>query len=196
MTLRKRKKEMPMRLMRTLRYLVLALVAAAVLMPNRAWALNEILAQTKEEMKLQYDVSVRDLGNGRVFVFLTLADAGRLKPLRSVELEIPGRDVDKNGGVAPELHLSLATGEVDGGAGGGGKQTGFELTKELAERAEIWLTAAQLDGKQMALTGYVYRIPIAPYMKSALSATTRPIAAPAGGVGAAPPAAGAPERKN
>ena len=53
-----------------------------------------------------------------------------------------------------ELHLSLATGEVDGqAAAGGGKQTGFELTKELAERAEIWLTAAQLDGKQMA-TGY------------------------------------------
>src|SRR3954469_8375954 len=113
MTLRTRGKEIPVNLMRTPRYLVLVLVAAAaaVLMPNRVKATSEILGQTKEELKLKYDVSVRDLGNGRVFVVFTITDEGRLKPLRSVDLQIPGKEQDKdaNGGIPPELALSLAT---------------------------------------------------------------------------------------
>lgn len=177
--------------MRTIRWTVLVGVAV-VLMASHAWALDEILGQTKEELKLKYDVSVRDLGNGRVFVFFTITDAGRLSPLRSIELQIPGRDKDKEGRYPPDLALSLATRKTDGG-----EQTGLELTKKLAGRAEIWLTAAQLDGKQMPLTGYVYRIPLAHFMKNALAAPAAP--APRTEPGGAPPAAPAPaasERKN
>src|SRR5689334_1502173 len=112
--------------MRTIRWQVLVLIAAAVvLLSNRAWGENAILGQTKEQLKLKYDVSVRDLGNGRVWVFFTITDAGRLSPLRSIELQISGKDKDKNGAVAPDLALSLATRKTDAG-----EQTGFELTKE------------------------------------------------------------------
>ena len=41
-----------------------------------------------------------------------------------------------------------------------------ELTRELAERAEIQLRTSSLDGKQMPLTWYFHTIPIAPHLKS------------------------------
>ena len=186
-----------MKLKPALRYSLLLLVAALVLMPNRTRAQYAILGQTKEELKLKYDVSVGDLGNGRVSVIFTIADEGMLKPLTSVDLQIAGRDKDKNGAVAPELCLSLAMQDAHETAGIIGKRTRFELTRELAERAEIWLMAAHLDGKQMPLTGYVHRIPIEQYMKNATTAPAT--AAPGPEPAAAPRAAPAPpasERKN
>jgi len=156
------------------------LLAVLFLLAGHVSGLNMILNKTQEELKLKYDVSVRDLGNGRVWVTFTITDEGSLKPLRSIELQIPGKekDKDKNGGIPPELALSLATKDL-GPELPGGKTTGFELTKELAERAEIWLMAAQLDGRQLALTGYVYRIPLAEYVKKAATAAPAPAPAPA-----------------
>jgi hypothetical protein len=179
--------------MRTLGHSAAVLAIAFVIgSAGRAWALRGILGQSKDELKLKYDVSVRDLGNGRVFVRFALADEGRLKPIRSVDLEIPGtdKDKDKNGGIPPELSVSLAMSPADGT-----QVTQFELTKELAQRAQIWLISPALDGKDEGLSGVIHIIPITKYMNAAAAAET-----PAAKSEPAPPTpAGAPaaaERKN
>ena len=174
---------------------VVLFAATTALTPNHARAMSEVFDQSKkDELKLKYQVSVTDLGNGRVFVTFTIADEGRLEPIRSVDLEIPGRDKDKDGWVAPELHLSLAVRKTDAGAKIQGKQTDFEITKDLADRAEIWLTADQLDGKREPLTGYAHSIPIAPYLKSAQKTGANPADRRAGSPAAPTPPAS--ERKN
>ena len=136
----------------------LIVFVAIVLAASLAWAMGEIFSgDTKEELELEYDVSVKDHGTGRVTVTLTIADQGRLKPLRSVGLHIPSRD----GNGYFDLSLSLATSEVDG------KQVvSVHLIRELAERAEIWLSTGFLDGKQEVLTSYHHVIPIAEYLEN------------------------------
>lgn len=135
-----------------------AVFAAIVLVAGLAWAEGLGLGQTKEQLKLQYDVLLVDHGTGRVTVNLTIADQGRLKPLKSVELVIPSKD----GTGFVDLALSLATREVDGKL-----LASVHLARELAERAEIHLTTSSLDGKKEALTWYYHVIPIARYMKTA-----------------------------
>ena len=135
--------------------------AAIALTVNLAWAAGFGLGQTKEQLKLKYDVSVKDHGTGRVTVTFTLADEGRIKPLNSVNLSILSKDKHKDGGYMSDLSLSLATRKVDG------KQVAsVHLKKELAERAEIQLRTSTLDGKMEALTWYYHVIPIAKYMKN------------------------------
>lgn len=139
-----------------------AIVFAVIALPaSLVWALGFQLGETKEQLKLKYDVSLKDHGTGRVTVVLTIADQGRLKPLNSVDLVVPGKDRNKDGSGYLDLSLSLATREVDG------KQVArVHLIRELAERAEIRLRTSRLDGKREALTSYYYVIPIAEYLKS------------------------------
>jgi len=146
--------------MRTLR-LSSMVFAAIVLAANRAWALGFRLGETKEQLKLDYEVSVVDHGTGRVTVTLTIADEGRLKPLRSVDLDFPSKDKHKDGGYMADLWLSLATKKVDGKL-----LVSVHLKRELAEQAEIHLKTGSLDGKREALTWYYHAIPIAKYMKN------------------------------
>jgi len=146
--------------MRTLRLSSMA-VAAIVLAANLAWAEGFGLGETKEQLKLDYEVSVVDHGTGRVTVTLTIADEGRLKPLRSVDLNFPSKDKHKDGGYMVDLSLSLATEKVDGKL-----LVRVHLKRELAERAEIDLNTLSLDGKQEALTWYYHPIPIAEYIKN------------------------------
>jgi hypothetical protein len=162
-------------LMRTLR-LTLMVLAALILTADRSWGMDEILGQTKEELKLEYDVTVQDHGTGRVTIVLTLADEGRLKPLNAVELMIPM----EQGSGSVDLSVSLATREVNGK-----RVARVHLKKEWAERAQIWLMSSSFDGKQLAMTGYIHPIPIAKYLKNAPAAAAKPAPAPA----AAAPAA-------
>ena len=138
--------------------LSLVVLAAMVLTPNLAWALGFELGETKEQLKLKYDVAVADHGTGRVTVTLTLADEGRLAPLdRGVGLVIPSKD----GTGYVDLSLSLERRKVDG------KQVmSIHLQRELAERSEIHLKTETLDGKQLIETWYYHRIPIAEYLKA------------------------------
>ncbi|MHC4403878.1 MAG: hypothetical protein ACYTG0_29830 [Planctomycetota bacterium] len=130
--------------------------AAIVLSANLAWAEGFGLGETKEQLKLKYDVSLKDHGTGRVTVNLTIADQGRLKPLNSVDLVIPSKD----GTNFVDLSLSLATRKVDGKL-----LVRVHLIRELAERAAIQLRTSSLDGKQEALTWYSHAIPIAEHLK-------------------------------
>jgi hypothetical protein len=162
--------------------LPLMTVSLLLLASGRACALGEILGQTKEELKLNYEISVYDHGTGRVTATLTIADEGRLAPLDSVELCIPAKEKKKDGGQFMDLVVSLDMQKSDDG-----KRTArIHLNKELAERAQIWLTTSTFDGKRQPLTRFHHVIPIANYLQiSKQAAAKADAAAPAT---AAPPA--------
>ncbi len=118
------------------------------------------LGESKEELKLDYEVSIKDHGTGRVTVVFTLVDEGRLKPITSVDLSILSEKKHKGGGHMSDLSLSLATRKVDG------RQVArIHLRKDLAEKAELHLTTGTLDGKRERMTWYFYAIPLADFMK-------------------------------
>lgn len=140
--------------------LLLFVIAVISLPASVAFALGFDLGKTKEQLELEYDVSVVDHGTGRVTISFTLADPGRLKPISSVQLVIPSEEKNSSDGSLVDLSVSLATREVDG------KQlASIHLKKEWAERAEIHLNTSHLDGKSQPLTWYYHSIPIARYMK-------------------------------
>jgi hypothetical protein len=123
-----------------------------VAMAQAAWALGLKLSQTKDQLKLKYDVAAQDHGTGRVTVTLEIRDEGRLKPLSEVELVVPGQD----GTGYLDLAVPLELRETDGK-----KVTRVHLKRELAERAEIQLKTRHMDGKETPLTWYYHSIPLA-----------------------------------
>lgn len=160
---------------RSLRGLVLALFAAVAIAgtAGRSWAIGFVLSQTKEELKLKYDVAVEEHSSGRVTVVLTLADEGRLKPLDDVQLVIPGQEKNADGGHWMDLVVSIDMRQADDG-----KHTGrVHIRKELARRAEIQLNTHTMDGKLDPLTRLHHVIPIAKHLKHA-AAPTAPASEP------------------
>ena len=183
--------------MRTLRWSAVALAVAVVTWSaGRAWGIGFILGESKEELKLKYDVAVEHHGTGeqstgRVSVVFTLEDEGRLKPLDAVELVIPGKEKNPDGSYWMDLVVSIDMVKTDGG-----KRVGrVHVLRELAERAEIQLNTHTMDGKRDGLTRLHHVIPLAKYLKDAPvpAAAPAPAKAPAG----QPPAAAPPatERK-
>ncbi|MEX2176288.1 MAG: hypothetical protein WD872_18140 [Pirellulaceae bacterium] len=136
----------------------LPLVALAIFVSaaTHVWALGFQLSETKEQLKLNYEVTAQDHGTGRVTVVLTIADEGRLAPLdRGVDLVIPSQE----GTGYVDLSLSLERKSVDG------KQVvRVHLKRELAKRAEIQLKTNTLDGKQSPRTWYYHSIPLADHL--------------------------------
>lgn len=167
--------------------LAIVIVAGAVIWTTgRAWGIGFYLSQTKEELKLKYDVAVHDYGNGRVSVEFTLEDEGRLKPLDEVQFLIPAKQPDAQGGYTADLLFSMNMVK-----GADGKRVGrVSILRDLAERAEITLNTHALDGKTDMMTRLHHAIPLAPYLKklppAAPAATTNRAAA------TAPPASAPP----
>jgi hypothetical protein len=149
---------------RARRYAAMVLVAATVVWTaGRAWGIGFILGETKEELKLKYDVALKDHGTGRVTIVLTLADEGRLKPLDEVQLAIPAREKRKDGGHWMDLVVSIDMIKAEGG-----KRVGrVHILRELAERAEIRLNTHTMDGKPDLETRLHHVIPIAKYLRDA-----------------------------
>jgi hypothetical protein len=135
-----------------------SLVAFAVLVSTAqpVWALGFKLGEAKEQLGLKYDVASVDHGTGRVTLSLTITDEGKLLPIDSVDLFIPGHD----GSGPVDLSVSLATRTKDGK-----RSAQVHLKKELAERAEFHLKTWTLGGKKKLLTWYYYAIPLADYLK-------------------------------
>ena len=129
--------------------------AAVVLAASLAWALGAQLSESKAELKLKYNLEVSDHGTGRVTAVLKITDEGRLKPLDSVDLVIPGSG--KTGYM--DLSVSLATSKEEGKT-----VARAHLKKELAERAELQLKTHALDGKSSARSWYYFSIPLAEHM--------------------------------
>ncbi len=111
------------------------------------------LRETKEELKLDYDVSVVDHDTGRVTLVITLKDDGRLKPIRNVDLYIPSKKKHAGGGFMSDLSLSLDLREAEGH-----RVARVHISKELAEKAELRVKTNHLDGKQEPMTWYYHRI--------------------------------------
>jgi hypothetical protein len=141
---------------------VMLAVIVCYLTAERAWAIGFYLRETKDELKLKYDVTVNDHKSGRVTVVFTLADEGRLKPLDEVQLVIPAQKKNEDGSNWMDLVVSIDMVKSDSG-----KRVGrVHLLKELAERAEIQLNTHTMDGNMDGLTRLHHPIPISKYMNN------------------------------
>ncbi|MCA9261352.1 MAG: hypothetical protein KDA61_19185 [Planctomycetales bacterium] len=135
--------------------LILAIAAAFAVPASISLALGFRLGESKEELKLEYEVSVYDHATGRITVEFTLIDTGRLKPINSVDLHISSGEKHDGGGFKSDLAMSMALRKE------GTKQIGrVHLRKDWAERAEIQIKTGQLDGKPEPLTWYYYAVPL------------------------------------
>ena len=182
-------------LMQKLRLSVLGLIAAALLCTaGTAWGIGFILGQSKEELKLKYDVTVQDHGTGRVTIVFTLVDEGRLKPLDEIQLVIPGQEKNADGGHWMDLVVSIDMAKADAKADGGKRVGRVHIRKELAERAEIQLNTHTMDGKTDPMTRLHHVIPLIKHMNIAPAAPA-PAPAPAPAGEPAPSAPPATERK-
>ncbi len=154
--------------------LPLAMLAALVFYwaADRAWGIGFYLRETKEELKLKYEVTVQDHKTGRVTVVFALVDEGRLKPLDEVQLVIPAQEKNEDGSNWMDLVVSIDMVKSDGE-----KRVGrVHLLKELAERGQIQLNTHTIDGKMDGLTRLHHVIPIAKYMNNSKDIDTPPAA--------------------
>jgi uncharacterized protein (TIGR03067 family) len=152
---------------RTLGWSAVPLVAAVLVWSAAdAWGLGFILGESKEQLKLKYDVAVEDPGTGRVTIVLTLAEEGRLKPLDEVQLVVPSKEKNKDGSSPMDLVVSIDMVKGEGSARVGRVQ----ILREAAERAQIWLNTHTMDGKLDADTRLHHVIPIARYLGAAPAA--------------------------
>jgi hypothetical protein len=116
-----------------------SILLALTLTANVASGLRQPLTESKDQLKLKYDLAITDCGNGRVMIVLTISDEGRLAPLDAVELAVNSKDSTGQ----PEVWLSMAIRKQNG------KQTAsVELMRDLAQRAELYLLTSHVDGKQ------------------------------------------------
>ena len=137
---------------------------------DRAWGIGFHLRETKDDLRLKYEVTVQDHKTGRVTVVFTLADEGRLKPLDEVQLVVPAREKNNDGSHWMDLVVSIDMVKSDGG-----KRVGrVHLLKELAERAEIQLNTHTMDGNMDGLTRLHHVIPIASYLNNVPKENTPP----------------------
>ena len=164
----------------TLRYSSVLIAAAFIWSASPARAIGFPLSESKEQLKLKYDLSVtqtvidEDRGTVLVTVVLTLADEGRLKPLDEVELIIPSRQPFKDGGYGADLVVWIDMKKTNDG-----KRVGrVQFLREFAERAEIQFNTHTLDGKFDGLTRLHHVIPIAKHLSNPPATPAKP-AAPA-----------------
>ena len=135
--------------------LLLATVVAIAIPASVALAMGFELRESKKELKLNYDVSIYDHDTGRVTIKFSLIDAGRLKPITSVDLSIPSKEKHDSGGFKSDLTMSMNL------RNDGDKRVGsVHIRKDWAERAEIRIKTGHLDGKQEPLTWYYHSIPL------------------------------------
>ncbi|PQO46981.1 hypothetical protein [Blastopirellula marina] len=134
---------------------LLAIVGTLVIPASFAMALGFLLGESKEELNLEYDVSVYDHDTGRVTVEFTLQDEGRLKPITSVDFHIPSTEKNDNGGSMSDLTMSMALRKE-----GANQVARVHIRKDWAERAEIQIKTRHLDRKQELATWYYHSIPL------------------------------------
>lgn len=131
---------------------------ATLLVTGVAWGIGFSLSESKEDLKLKYDVSVQDHGTGRVTIQFVLEDEGRLKPLSSIDLVVNSQETTEH----VDMSIAMGTKTVDGKL-----HAAAHLKKEWAERAEIHLKTSHLDGKVQPLTWFYHNIPVKDYLKEA-----------------------------
>lgn len=134
---------------------ILGIIAVFAIPAGFASAIGFQLGESKEQLQLKYDVAVYDHDTGRVTVTFKLQDAGRLKPITSIDLHIPSTEKHDAGGFKSDLTISMATRTE------GTKQVAtVHIRKDWAARAEIQIKTGQLDGKQEFATWYYHVVPL------------------------------------
>jgi hypothetical protein len=149
-------------------------LAALLTATDQAGAIGFILGESKEKLKLDYDLTVTDHGTGRVTIVFTLADEGRLAPLDEVQLAVPAEEKNDDGSHWMDLVVSIDMVRTEGGRYVGR----VHLRKEWAERAEIRLNTHTLDGKMDLETRLHYVIRVAEQINNARADAAGPPAAP------------------
>lgn len=146
-------------------HLALFAFAGVTLAGNVAPAEGLRLADTKEQLRLNYDVSVVDHGDRHLAVVVRIADAGRLKPLTGVDLVIRMSPVSGSRNNDVELCAPLAISSKDNGA----IEARVDLVEGLVARAEMCLKSPNLDGvhETRSLKWYYHAIPLVEYIKIA-----------------------------
>ncbi|MGB0578827.1 MAG: hypothetical protein ACPGVU_03900 [Limisphaerales bacterium] len=128
-----------------------------LLCATNAFALGEELGQSKEELKLDYTLSVTEHKTGRITVVFRLEDEGRLKPLSSVDLSIPSDDGTGYFHLVTALKLQ---------AEGDAKVARIHIHRDWTKNANITLKTSHLDGKSSLRTWYYHVVPISKFLKS------------------------------
>lgn len=124
-------------------------ILAAFAFTSTSHALGFELGESKEELKLDYTVTVYDHQNDHVTVVFTLKDEGRMKPLFSVDLNVPNEKGSGSPRIVAPLKLS---GE------GEAKTVRLHLHKDLFKNASISLKTRNLAGKSGMRTWYYHLV--------------------------------------
>src|SRR5690349_7065440 len=102
--------------MQTVHWPAAALAAAVVVWTaGSAWGIGEILGESKEQLRLAYDVAAEQHASGRVTVVFTLADEGRLRPLDEVQLVVPAKAKNADGSYWMDLVVPIDMVKAEGG---------------------------------------------------------------------------------
>ena len=128
---------------------VLTLLALLASVTIPAHGLGFELSQSKEELKLEYEVAVHDHSTGRLTITLSIANEGRLKPLNAVNLVVASTDGTGHVDLSTRLHREVK---------GGRNVYRIHLHRKLASRALLQLRTNGLDGKASPRTWYYHNI--------------------------------------
>lgn len=137
-------------------------VAAALLMVGRCWAVFFPLGPSQDEWGLKYEVVVSAADGDKLNVRFTLADQGRLKPIFSATLVAfsePGHDGSKS--VLANAPIALQPTK-------GGKLAGqAQISKDLIDRAQIQILTFAVEGKRQTAGAASYYIPLKRFLNKA-----------------------------
>lgn len=136
-------------------FCMFAMFLAMTLTTNSAWAIGFKLSQSKKELRLDYDIKVKDIGNGKVSYELALHNPGRLAEISAVNLLIAdstGKNYDVVVYVAPFEKEDIT-------------YYRFQVSREFAERGSLHLMTSKLDGKIEPLTWYYFEISLKESLK-------------------------------
>lgn len=143
------------------------IVAAAVLMPGRSWAVFYPLGPSSNEWGLKYDVEVTAASGDAMNVAFTLTDGGRLKPIYSITVvafSTPQHDGGRAYLVKAPIELKTTK---------DGKLAGqVQIRKQFAEIAVIRILTLTVDGRPQTAGAAYYDIPLKKFLNKAPVATS------------------------
>jgi hypothetical protein len=136
-------------------------VAAAVLMAGRCWAVYYPLGPSKYEWGLKYEVKVTPAEGDKLNVVFTLASEGRLKPIYSATV-VAFSPPDAYGG-----RSYLVKAPIEFKPTKDGKRAGqVQFRKEFADGAMIRILTLMVDGRRQTAGAAYYDIPLKKFLET------------------------------
>ena len=154
---------MNLRLSRTATSLLV--FASVLLIAGRCWAVFVPLGPSKDEWGLKYDVQVTPANGDQVNVLFTLTDEGRLKPVYTTTLVAFRPNSDGSRTYLAQIPFVMKP-TKDGGLAGQ-----VQVSKEVADIAQIRILTLSVDGKRLSATASYY-IPLKRFLTKAPAANS------------------------